>query len=206
MSSILPPDLQKKVASDGARGIGGAAIENQPTAAQRASALNDEPEQPVEEKEDELSEAEKRSLKVLEDAKKTLGITLNERDLEDYLFRGFVTREVPVLGRKVLVKSSQPKDHAEIDTLMMNGDWAKGKDEKERRVSDFYMTNYNAICLAASCLVKFNNESIGETLEERVAWLEEKGSALVDMLVRKVNLFNNAVAAFLEKKDTYQGS
>lgn len=208
--SILPPDLREKVPTRSAGGIGGAAMENKATAAQRAAIVDPEPESPKPEaSEEDAKEKEREDAadKLIGEAREKLGVTFEEKDLEDYMFRGFVTREVPVLGRyKILVKSQQSKDHGEIDELMMTGDWAKDGEDKDRRVSDFYMTNFNAMCIAASCILKFDGESIGESLKERVAWMNEKGAALIDLLVRKTALFNNAVAAYLQKRDTLQGS
>lgn len=140
-------------------------------------------------------------------AAKKLGISFAEEDIQDYLFKGFVSRELKLLGKhSVLVKSSQAEDLAEIDNYIMNGGWAKDDEGKERRVSDFYMRSMNGLCVTAAAVMKLDGDPIGETLEQRIAYLSGKGSAFVDLLTTRVTLFNRALTEYLQKIDNVLGS
>jgi hypothetical protein len=235
--SILPPDIQAKMkatANRGSGGVGGGARENETTARQRDLAMN--PGARAGKEEEEVAEAapeeEKIDLKVCPNVRcrkdllaewsfcatcgedlvregpgKRLGITWKEEDLHDYIFRGYVIRDVKVLGtHKVTMKSSQPQDLHEIDDYIMNGAWSKGADGSEKKVSDFYIRQVNALCQTAACIQKFDGESIGSTLVDRIKYLNERGSAFVDMLSSRVVLFNRALTEYLKRSDSLLGS
>ena len=64
-----------------------------------------------------------------------LGIEFTEDDVHDYLFKGFIMKEVKILGKNTAVmKTSQAKDLQEIDDFIMNGDWSKDENGKEKKV------------------------------------------------------------------------
>jgi len=141
------------------------------------------------------------------DPEKRLGIKLTEEDISDYLFKGFITKEIKILGRhKATMKSGQPKDLQEIDAYLMNGDWSKDEHGEERRISDFFMKQMNAMCQTAACVVKVDGEFIGDSLEDRMKWLLERGSGFVDMLSQRVSWFNQAISKFLDNEDNLTGS
>lgn len=229
----LPPDIQEKLRGDG--GIGSAAVENQSSVRHRQHALSpNAPQTKDEEKEAKTPQAPASSEDLTEcpspvcktklqrewmfcakcganllriGAGNQLGITLKDEDLQDYLFRGFILRDVKVLGSHTMTfKSSQPKDLREIDDYMMNGSWGKDENGRDRKVSEFYMRQLNAMCLAAAALVKFNGENVGENFTDRVSWIDERGSAFVDILSQKAALFNQAVSEFLKDQEFILGS
>jgi hypothetical protein len=88
----------------------------------------------------------------------------------------------------------------------MNGDWGKKDDGSERRVSDFYLRQMNALCVTASAVTKVDGESIGDSLEKRLAWMNERGSSFVDIVSQRVTLFNQALTEFLRSEDSILGS
>ena len=138
---------------------------------------------------------------------KKLGIVFTEDDMHDYIFKGFVVKEVTVMGRiKLIMKSGQPIDLKEVDDYIMNGSWGKTDDGDERKISDFYMRQINLMCGTASVIMKVDGESIGETLADRMKWLQERGSSFVDILSTRVSLFVQALSEHLEKEDTLSGS
>lgn len=140
-------------------------------------------------------------------AAKYLGISFIEDDVHDYLFKGYVIRDVVVFGKfKVTMKSSQPSDIREIDEYVMEGVWRKDKQGKDRPISNFFLEQVNTLCMTAACVQKFNGESIGASLADRMSWLFERGSALVDALGQKAILFNRAITDHLKKADTLLGS
>lgn len=233
--SMLPPDIreqmkQKPAAAPrggGSGGIGAGAPENATSARARAQALGvpDQPEEaavaapPVV---DELKACPRCRVEldpewnfcgkcgadlVRGGAAKYLGITFTEEDVQDYLFRGFVAREVKVFGKfAATMKSSQPSDVDEIDKYVMTGPWRKDAAGKDRQVSNFYLEQINTLCMTAACVQKFNGESIGATLDARMGWLMARGSALVDALGQRAILFNRAITDHLKAADTILGS
>lgn len=140
------------------------------------------------------------------DAAKQIGIEIGDADLQDYLFKGYVVKDLKLLGsHTVTLRSSQAKDLKEIDDLIVNGDWLKDGKGNERQVSDYMLRQMNALCLTAMSVQKVDNKSIGESLEDRVAWLEERGSAFVDMLAERVRLFNISITEYIKKEDSILG-
>lgn len=233
--SILPPDIAAQMKNKSTRpsgGIGSGAKENVASARARELAMNPdaalkeetaEVEAPVEETPDLKVCPNLRCKKDLKDewnfcascgedlvregSAKRLGITWTEDDLHSYIFRGYVMRDVTVLGKhKITIKSSQPQDLNEIDNYIMNGTWAKNPDGTQRNVSDFYLRQINALCQTASAVQKLDGNSLGATLEDRIKYLNERGSAFVDMLSTRVVLFNRALTEHLKRSDTLSGS
>jgi len=142
-----------------------------------------------------------------DDILKKLGISFTEDDLSDYLFRGYIVRDLKILGKHTMtIKSSQPQDLDEIDRVIMQGKWTKNKDGSERKVSEFYLRQMNAICVSAVSIVKIDGESIGDTIEERVKYLNERGAAFLDILSQRVTWFNRALTEYLQKEDASLGS
>ena len=138
---------------------------------------------------------------------KKLGVEYTEDDLSDYLFKGYIVKQIKVLGKHTAtLKSQQPKELEAIDNYIMNGDWGKSEDGTDRKVSEFYMRQMNAMCMTASALVKVDGESIGATLPDRMKWLQERGTNFVDILSSRVVLFNKSLAEYLKKEDTILGS
>ena len=139
---------------------------------------------------------------------KRLGITeFDDSDVQDYIFRGYVVRDIKLLGKHVVtVRSSQAKDLKEIDTFIMNGDWSKTKEGKEKQVSEFFLRQMNAMAIAAMAVQKLDGQSIGESLTDKMKWFEERGSGFVDLVSSKVTLFNQALTDHLKKEDSFSGS
>jgi len=139
---------------------------------------------------------------------KKLGIgEFTEEDVQDYIFRGYVVRDLKLMGKHmVTLRSSQARDLKEIDAFIMNGEWTKTSDGKDKQISEFFLRQMNAMSLTAMSIQKMDGKSIGESLADRVRWLEERGSALVDMLAQKVSLFNQALTDYLRQEDTLSGS
>lgn len=138
---------------------------------------------------------------------KRLGIEFTEDDVSDYIFKGFIVKEIKIMGKhKAVLKTSQPKDLAEIDDFIMNGDWTKGEKGAEKNISDFYLRQMNVLSIAAVAIQKLDGNSIGENLTDKVKWLNERGSAFVDRLTERVSLYNQALTEHLKKEDTISGS
>lgn len=229
---MLPPDIRAKAAQrpSGGGGIGGGAHENAVTAKQREAAMN--PDAVREEEAAAPAAAVDTDLKVCPNARcnkelvqdwnfcshcgadllrggpeKRLGIAWSEEEMHDYIFKGYVVKDLTILGKhKITVKSSQANDMDEIDDYMMNGSWAKHSDGTPRKVSEFYLRQMNSCCVTAASVLKFNGSSIGETLAARVEYLMERGSSFVDIIGQRVVMFNQALGEHLKKADSILGS
>jgi hypothetical protein len=230
--SVLPPDIKKQMERSAGRtgGIGSAIPENSTAARARDHAMN--PDAVDEEERSAVVVAKEEDLKVCPNPRcaknlitdwnfcahcgsdllragqaARLGITWTESDIHDYLFKGYVVKNIKILGNhEITLKSSQPQDAAAIDHYLMNGAWAKDEKGADRKISEFYLRQVNSLCVTASSLVKFDGNSIGDSLEARIKWLNERGSALVDMMSNKVVLFNQALTKHLEQAETISGS
>ena len=215
-------------------GVGAAAAENAATAQQKAFALDpnareaerareEEPEPEVEEKVELTvcpNQRCRRDLQkdwsycavcgqdlVKDGPAARLGLKFTEEDLDSYLFKGEIVRDLNLLGsHNITVKSSQPQDMRDIDDFIMNGKWNKDDKGEDRPISDFYLRQINSMCITAAAVMKMDGESIGDTLGKRVEWLDKQGSALVDMVSMKASWYNQAVAAYLNDKDAIRGS
>lgn len=231
--SMLPPDVRQamdKTRGRGPGGIGGAAAENAESAKHRAYAIDpNAAETPAEaeapsddapkehttcpnarcgcELKDEWNFCSKCGQDLIRGgAAKKLGIEWKEDDLHSYIFKGFIVRDLKVLGtHTVTVKSGQAQDTAEIDDYMMNGPWRKNDKGEPKLISDFYFKQMNSMCVTAASVQKLDGALIGKTLEERIKYLLERGSAFADLLSNKVWLFNQAVTDHVTKADTLQG-
>jgi hypothetical protein len=231
--SIIPPDVRANLAKQTrGGGIGGGAPENAGAAQARRMAMDptaaaaeaEEAAAPEVDEREELKACPRPTCRItLEDewnfcAKcgtdlirggpaKKLGIEFTDQDLEDYVFKGYVLREVAILGsHKMLLKSAQPKDVAEADNYLMNGAWRKDVAGKERQVTEFFLRQVNQLCITASTIQKMDGQPLGKTFDEKMTWFEERGSAMVDMMGAKVILFNQALTEFLTKADIAKGS
>lgn len=234
--SILPPDIRESMEKNkqspeaSAGGIGGRVAANATTAHQRNVAMGQDPDDdPVvsstkKEEETQPSICPNAACNLETETtwgycpkcgtdlvkggtEKRLGIKLDVDDIQDYLFKGFVVRDLKILGKhSMTVRSSQAKDLREIDDFIINGTWLKDEDGNEKQVSDFMIRQMNALCLTAMAVQKVDGKSIGEDLAARVLWIEEKGSAFVDMMATRVTLFNRALTELLKKEDALLGS
>lgn len=234
--SMLPPDLREKASqSRGAPGgIGGRAHENKEAAASRATAMGIAPEPESSEAAEEAPEIHPEVEATVcsrckyevqkewefcsacgkemgrQGPAKTLGIEFGEQDVEDYLFKGFITRPLKFMGsHTITVRSSMASDLKHIDNYLMNGAWRKPKDKEKASnhdISEGLLRHLNQLCVTAANLLMIDGTSLGETIEARVAYLSEKGSAFVDMATNRVVLFNQAVTRFLEAKNSISGS
>jgi hypothetical protein len=72
---------------------------------------------------------------------------------------------------------------------------------KDKPVSAKLHRNLETMATVALAIQSFDGGGIGKDLPQKVAWLEGKGAALVDLLCTRVHLFNRAVTRFLEDKD-----
>lgn len=218
-------------------GIGGRASENATSARARASAMGTPMDTSEEEEDDEVKAQEAHPETTPEPASQAcqrcrapapeshnfcakcgadlmrgdfaarLGIKFSDTDVEDYIFKGFVARDLKIYGtHKITVKSSQPADTLEVDNHVMNGKWRKNKDNTDKVVSAIAEREQQMLGLTASMVLKLDGKSIGESFAERMTYLNERGSAFVDLVSKKAMWFNRALTNHLQKADAFEGS
>ncbi len=214
----LPVDMRRS------SGIGGGARENKVAASAHAAAVSarsgrppdevDEEEAAVEEEtastitecprceakvDDESNFCGKCGRDLMKDAAKFLGIKFEPEDLDAYLFQGFLEKEVPLVGKGLVLRSSISGDHQKISDFLMK-EWA------DKEVTQDFWENLKSTAAITLAIVSFDEKPIGDTVDERVKWMLSMGSALSDMVTQRVVLFNQAVTEWLSKKNTFLAS
>lgn len=212
----LPPDLRSS-------GIGGGARENRRSAAAHSAAMAASHSRPTENEKADQAEAETTKTKdvekskcdrcsrevteddnfcgrcgadLLNDPAKRLGITFVPEDFDEYLFRGFLAKEVKVVGKSMVIRSSVAQDHKKISDYLMEN-WS------EKPVAPDFWDNLRGTAAISMALMSFDGHPIPDDVKESVDWLMQRGSALHDMITQRVVLFNRAVTAWLREKDTF---
>lgn len=133
---------------------------------------------------------------LVEDPQKLLNIAFEEGDLDRYLFEGFLTKTVMVVGRELVLRTSIAGDHQKISDYLM-------EKHGERPTTQAFWDNIRSTASVSLAVVSFDGKPIGDTTEERVDWMMDRGSALTDMILNRVVLFNRAVSAWLQKKNNF---
>ena len=226
--SMIPSDLRQAAEAQsraGSRGIGGAAQENASASASRDRAMGMSPEQAKAEEEEEQAKAEAppppcprckvqpekehnfcskcgQDLVPAENLLERLGIQpLTDDDMNDYLFKGYIEKEIPVLGRKATIRTTIPKDSRDIDAwFMVTGPY------KDKQLSGtLYQQLYNMATMAVATSA-FDGIRMGDTLDKRMAWWDDKGAMLADLMFARVRWLNIVFSEFAKKKDTLPGS
>lgn len=233
--STLPPDVRTEMdkrRGQAAGGVGSGARENAASAAARRATegpetAEAEPGEAIDDSPCSNCKAELEpgwkfcagcgaNVAIQKRPEDALGIEFTDKDLEDYVFKGFVAKELPVIGNfKVMVKSFQSDEAAVVDRWIMN----TGDDKVKR--SQYYENQLFGIAQTAVGILKFDGSPLptgekkkGATKAEqdladltaKIAFLTSKGAALSDLLTRRVVLFNRAVTSWIQKKNPIQGS
>lgn len=232
----FPPDVQAKIRNQSRTagppgGIGGRASENAASAAARASAMG----LATLEDSSDLAEAHPETLPepVLQscprcgtnapeahnfcskcgsdlmrgDFAARLGIKLEDSDIEDYIFKGYVARAIKIYGaHTITVKTAQPSDSHHVDNHVMNGAWRKDAKGELKPVSEIHMREQNQLALCATMVLKLDDKSLGDSVAARITYLEERGSAFVDLISKKAIWFQRAMTNHLQKADAFEGS
>ena len=215
----LPVDMRR------AQGIGGGASENKKAAAAHAAALEGasgasrEPaeaeveEEGNEEKQaaptncphctaklsDEWNFCAKCGRDLIQDPRKQLRIDFTSEDLDEYLFKGYLTKDIGIVGKSLVLRSSKAEDAKDISAYLMEN-W------NGTQVTSEFWENLQGTAAISLGILSFNEQAIGETVQERVDWMLKLGSALHDLLTQRVVLFNRAVTEWLQEKDTFLAS
>ncbi|MHC4647266.1 MAG: hypothetical protein ACYTBJ_17385 [Planctomycetota bacterium] len=130
------------------------------------------------------------------DMSKALGIELTEDDVSEYLFKGYLVKEVPLIrGKVALFKTLTSAEAEAVETSIM--DKFKDKDATNSQWANSY-----AITSLSHGWIKFDGQSLGSTPEDRHERLNtQMGVHLIDIASKKWNMFNRAVGSLLEDPD-----
>lgn len=120
-----------------------------------------------------------------------LGVKITDEDVQDYLFKGHIVKSVPFLEKhSLLFKTSQSREVDEADKLTE-------KHFEGRRPTDIEWLSYRSKILVAFGWVKMNGSSIGNTVAERLEYIDNHGSQLLEIVAKKYKLFTDAIAEVL---------
>jgi len=120
-----------------------------------------------------------------------LGIEIAKDEIDDYLFKGFVVKAVNLFGEHIATfKSVQAGEIDQADELTAK--YFEGK-----KPTDLEWLNYRSKCLISFGWLKLDGKPIGESPEKRLAWVQNAGSQLVDLVGKKFNLFNQCLTEVL---------
>lgn len=122
-----------------------------------------------------------------------LGIELTDDDVSEYLFKGYLAKEITLThGKKGMFKTLLPKESYDIENKVTER--FKGGDATHNQYN-----NYHALMNLSYGWVSFDGVSFGDTPAKRQDRLESSvGVHLLDIASKKWSLFNRAVSAMLE--------
>ena len=128
-----------------------------------------------------------------------LGIELVPEDLDEYIFKGSLTKAMTCVGKNLTLRSSRAGDHKRINDFLMK-DWG------DKNVTQDFWDNLKVTAAISLAIVSFDEKAIGTNVQERVDWFLKCGSALTDILTNKVVTYNRAITDWLQDKDLFLGS
>jgi hypothetical protein len=113
------------------------------------------------------------------------------RILEELFDKGFATREVPVLGNKLLatVRSLSAADQLDIESQM-------NKDKMKNNAAAFIIHSYSLLLLSKT-LVSYG-ETIFDSHKTAYDFLSKMTSSVVDKLVKAQNALEKDIRKYLE--------
>ena len=130
------------------------------------------------------------------DVLKALGIKLTEEDLSEYLFKGCLIKDIPIIhGKMGTFKTLLPIEANECEDAIT--DRFKDRDATNTQWSNVYAQMY-----LSYGWIRFDGNSLGDTPEKRRDFIDKSiGVHLLDIASKKWSLFNRAVQAMLEDPD-----
>ncbi len=130
------------------------------------------------------------------DVSKALGLELNEEDLSQYLFKGYLVKEIEIIkGHTVLFKTLLPVEVSEAEEKLVNI-------FRDKTPTDAQWVNTNAQISLSYGWIKFDGTSLGKTPDERYEHIGKSiGVHLMDAASKKWNLFNRAISNLLADPD-----
>lgn len=130
------------------------------------------------------------------DIVKALGIELTEEDLSEYLFKGYLVKQVPLVhGKMATFKTLLPSESNAAETTVM--EYFKDQEATNAQWSNVYAQIY-----LSYGWIKFDNTPLGDTAKKRREFIDNSiGVHLLDIASKKWNLFNRALAVLLEDPD-----
>jgi hypothetical protein len=130
------------------------------------------------------------------DVIKALGVELTEEDLSEYIFKGYLVKDIPLVhGKMGTFKTLLPIEANACEDAIT--DRFKDKDATNTQWTNVYAQMY-----LSYGWIKFDGNSLGETPEKRSEFIDKSiGVHLLDIASKKWSLFNRAIAALLEDPD-----
>lgn len=131
---------------------------------------------------------------------KALSLELTEDDLSEYLFKGCLTKEVPLTaGKTAVFKTLVGGESESIETKLY-------EEFKDKETTQMAYLNRAAVVNLSFGWLRFDDQVLGDSPESRAERLSNFGVHLIDMASKKWTLFNRAVGAMLENSDILKNS
>jgi len=123
----------------------------------------------------------------------SLGVEFTDDDISEYLFKGYIAKEIPLFRDKMAVmKTLLPKEASAAEDFVVAH--FQGKEATQSQWS-----NVDALTYLSFGWTKFDGNSLGGTQGERYATIEGTiGVHLLDIASKKWSLLNRAVTELLE--------
>ena len=130
------------------------------------------------------------------DVIKALGIELTEEDLGEYIFKGYLVKDIPLThGKMETFKTLLPVEANACEDAITDR-------FKDRDATNTQWTNVYAQMYLSYGWIRFDGNSLGETPEKRRDFIDKSiGVHLLDIASKKWSLFNRAIAVMLEDPD-----
>jgi hypothetical protein len=122
-----------------------------------------------------------------------LGIKITEEDIDEYLFKGYITKEIVVIPNKFVItlRSLSSKDLTEINLKFEN---AIHRETEEKKILMSERANhYRSLLLLSHALRAVNGENIGNNPDARFEYLSNLGQVLFNRIIRDHNLLTVAI-------------
>lgn len=132
----------------------------------------------------EIPSAQDEMKKYIVALQERIGVELDEKDFEDYIFRGRVTKKVKISGGKVRVdgvfQTLTPKEIQEVEQLMAHA-------KSTRQLTDDGYKNERTLLLLSRVWLEINGRPLPADIEKRREAISKMGSHLVDMASEALN-------------------
>ena len=144
------------------------------TPKEKVQVLNEEKEQPK-----------------LRTAQERLGIEITDDDVDDYIWKGYIEKNIVIIPNKlsVTMRSLRQSDIDIINAKIEEAYTAKTMGIGIKRGQDAL----NSKLLLASSILKQNGESTGASLEDRIEYVNGLGEWILTYMIEKYNLMNLAI-------------
>jgi hypothetical protein len=142
-----------------------------------------------EKKEKTRDEIIKEEIKVLE---KELGVSISDSDVDSYLFKGYVEKEIDVIAKKskVIIKTLVVRERLEVESELSK------KSTENPSITNQAYEHYRSIFIMSKAMIAFNGKPIGDN---KITFIESLGEVLFELLTVKYNKLTQLIALVIRE-------